>query len=119
MTTTITPPAPGARGLLEWPCPAMIIECWPDSDLGGFLDLVQDEQLQLLDWIYENLCVARTWNMTRSSYALKHLYEEQTGRYLTNAQFKDAMILSEYQPKDRHELNHHYRIHPSSPEFSR
>lgn len=99
--------------------PEALIECWPNSDLGGFLDLSRDEQFQLLDWIHDRLRVGSTWNMARSSYGLKHLYEAETGRYVTNAQFKDAMVVSGYRPKDRGWLNHHYRLHPSSPVFLR
>ena len=119
MTTTTTT-ATGAkrqRAALEPSQP--IIECWPDSDIGGFLDLPLEQHLHLLDWIYERLRVGRSWCMRRSSYNLKHLYEDETRRYVTNAQFKDAMILSGYRPKDRSEFNHHYRIHPSSPAFMR
>lgn len=96
-----------------------LIECWPDSDIGGFLDLTQNEQLQLLDWIYDRLRVGHTWHTARSSYSLKHLYEEETGHYVTNAQYKDAMAISGYRPKDRKALNHLYRLHQYSPAFLR
>ena len=32
---------------------------------------------------------------------------------------RDAMAVSGYRPKARGELNHHYRLHPSSPAFLR
>lgn len=115
--TTHTPSTQTAHETLE--SPRALIECWSDSDIGGFLDLTRDEQFQLLDWIHDRLRVSHSWDMTCSSYGLKHLYEAETGRYVTNAQFKDAMAVSGYLPKDRGALNHNYRLHPSSPAFLR
>ncbi len=61
-------------------------------------------------WIRENIRKGRTVYKGRTSYGLKHVLERDTGIYLTNNEFKDAMLLTGYFPVDAAELNWRYRI---------
>lgn len=112
---TSLPPLPG---LNQHPAP--IIGGWQDSEhLGGFLDLTTDTQRELITWIRNQLWLGSQWDTTtRSSYALKHVFERHSGTYVTNPAFKDAMILCGFTPQNPGELNHRYCIHPLSPAFT-
>jgi len=61
------------------------------------------------EWIKKNIRPARTIYCV-TSYGLKHSVEGATNIYLTNNQFKDAMLLAGYKPVDPDELNWRYRI---------
>ncbi|QVI98758.1 hypothetical protein KFR76_00630 [Corynebacterium diphtheriae] len=111
-----TMPRVGGRHKLPIP----IIGNWIDStstdgDPSAFLQLDSVDQQVLLDWIGENLWVGEKWNMEHTSYGLKHIFARHTGIYVTNAAFKDAMVLAGFTARWAGQLNHHYRIHPLSP----
>ncbi|MBO4847089.1 MAG: hypothetical protein J5525_12465 [Lachnospiraceae bacterium] len=65
--------------------------------------------MQVGEWIRKNIRPSDTVESS-SSYSIKHTLEHDTGIYLTNNQFKDAMWLAGYKPEDENELNWHYRI---------
>jgi len=90
---------------------------WQDENRRGFSHLTEEEQNELLEWI--RLCIRprKTPLLTRSSYGIKHIYQHDTSNYVTNAQFKDAMIISGYEPVDRSQLNHCYCLSKKSPSF--
>ncbi len=62
------------------------------------------------EWIRNNIRPAKAILSGRTSYGLKHVLHSDTGLYLTNNQFKDAMLLAGYKPVNPDELNWHYRI---------
>lgn len=62
------------------------------------------------EWIQKNVRKSNKILHGQTSYGLKHLLEKDTGVYLTNNQFKDAMLLAGYCPVDEHALNWNYRI---------
>lgn len=68
-------------------------------------------------WIKENIRPRKTPNRGSTSYWLKHVLERDTGLYLTNNEFKDAMLLSGYEPVNPNALNWCYRISEKSPAF--
>jgi hypothetical protein len=78
-----------------------------------FQDLKEREKQFLLQWIsltikpYEKVSPL-------SSYALKHRFEH-VGFYVTNGQFKGAMIAAGYAPVDAAILNSSYLIAPVVP----
>lgn len=84
-----------------------------------FTDLSDEEQKIVCTWIQEELCPRKTPLMGRTSYGLKHVLQGQTGIYLTNNQFKDAMLLCGYQPVDSCHLNWNYCLSKRSPAFKR
>ncbi len=75
-----------------------------------FLELTESEREPLLDWIKRSIIPRKTICRHHSSYGLKHVYESDTGNYVTNGQFKGAMITEGYEPHDASALNPHYAI---------
>ena len=72
--------------------------------------LSYEEQMALQDWIDANMRPAKTPDPNRTSYGLKHRFEESAGGcYITNGQFKGGMLASGYEPADRDELNWRFR----------
>ena len=90
---------------------------WEDSELISELSLEQQETV--LNWIKNGIIARKTENRHHSSYGLKHYLQNETGIYVTNNQFKDAMMICGYYPKDPNELNWHYGISKKSPIFLR
>lgn len=83
-------------------------------------DLAPEDQKTVLKWIAENLLqTEKTPNRHHSSYGLKHYLTRDTGIYLTNNQFKDAMLLSGFAPVKVNELNWHFYLSRKSPAFQR
>lgn len=73
---------------------------------------LSDEQKQiLLSWIPSNLGRAERIYKKASSYYLKELFEKSPqGFYISNGQFKGAMVAAEYQVLDKKALNWHFNI---------
>ena len=90
----------------------------------GFVDdalidqLSKRDQIIALRWIDNYLCGGGRTSL-RNSYGLKHILERDTGLYLTNNQFKDAMLRSGYAPTiiSANELNWEFVIDNDSPAF--
>lgn len=80
-------------------------------------DLNEKDQAIVKEWICENIEPRKTFNELRTSYGIKHILQYDTGIYLTNNQFKDAMLQLGYYPKDERELNWIYRISKKSKAF--
>lgn len=91
---------------------------YTDGDTELYTDLAPEEQRVVLDWIRRNLKPRKTALMTRSSYGLKHLLEHDTKIYMTNNQFKDAMLACGFYPVDERQLNWNYCISKRSPAFT-
>jgi hypothetical protein len=66
--------------------------------------LSEEEQEDLMEWIDDRMEPTKQYRH-ETSYGLKHVYEEERGKYITNGQFKGAMLKCSYEPKDRDELN--------------
>ena len=76
----------------------------------GYDILSHEEQTALRDWIAANMRQARTPDPHWTSYGLKHRFEESEGGfYITNGQYKAAMLMAGYEPVDRTELNWRFR----------
>lgn len=88
---------------------------WVDKEL--ITDLPEEKKNACITWIKMNIYPRATKNPSITSYGLKHCLERDTGIYLTNNQFKDAMLECGYEPCDPNELNWHYRISNKSPAF--
>lgn len=58
-----------------------------------FEQLHKEEQERILNWIKENFIPKKTINYNYNSYGLKHLIQHDKGIYMTNEQFKKAMLL--------------------------
>lgn len=95
----------------------------PYSDENGSIDdaLITDhckEEIEMVsEWIRSNIIRTKTPNYDKTSYSLKHIFEKDTGLYLTNNEFKDAMMLCDYNPVNPNSLNWNYCISKKSPAF--
>lgn len=95
----------------------------PYSNENGYIDdaLItnrpQNEYDIVCNWIYDNIFPRKTPLYSKTSYGLKHLLQHDTGIYLTNNEFKDAMLLCGYKPVNPNELNWCYCISKRSPCF--
>lgn len=89
----------------------------------AFDDLPIEKQQRLLSWINESLDPIKTFNTRHTSYGLKHVYESQTrdgeDNYVTNGEFKGAMLKSGFRVKDETALNWVFNISEKSPAFKK
>ena len=81
---------------------------WEDKGLLSDKDPAVQETV--LSWIKEHIRERRTVYRSRTSYGLKHDLQRDTNIYLTNNEFKDAMMQCGYLPVNPDELNWYYRI---------
>ena len=90
-----------------------------EVDLPEHYDKLTSEQKAILcGWIDCNLLPRRTVNRNYSSYGLKHLFEESAlGFYITNGQFKGAMLECGFDPYDEDDKNWCFGISEKSPAF--
>jgi hypothetical protein len=75
--------------------------------------LSQAEQEALQYWIEHAIQPATKADEHQSSYGLKHEYERETKCYVSNAQFKGAMLVAGYLPSRKGEQNWHFMILPT------
>ncbi len=81
-------------------------------------DVPEDVQQVVLMWIADNIRPIKSGNYNHSSYGMKHILQHDTMIYLTNNQFKDAMMQCGYNPVDENRLNWNYRVSEKSPAFT-
>lgn len=81
---------------------------WEDNGL--ITDCSDDVKNAVDEWIRQNVRAAGKILPGRTSYGMKHLLEHDTGIYLTNNEFKDAMMLAGHPPVNAGEMNWRYRI---------
>ena len=66
--------------------------------------LPEEQEAATQEWIARELRPSPTLG-PKCSYGLKHVYQRLTGCYLTNGEFKGAMLVAGYWPIDRTELS--------------
>lgn len=88
------------------------------KDAGLITDHSQEEMDLVRNWIDVNIYPRKTRLPEHTSYGIKHILESDTGLYLTNNEFKDAMLLCGYTPVNPDELNWYYCISKRSPAFN-
>ena len=75
----------------------------------------EEEIEEICKWIKSTLIPGKLFNFNYSSYSLKRILECDTGIYLTNNEFKDAMQKCGFKPDNPNDLNWCYRISNNSP----
>ncbi|MDD4003538.1 MAG: hypothetical protein PHE12_05000 [Clostridia bacterium] len=90
---------------------------YTENDDNYITDLSVSDMETVLNWIKENIYPRKTPLYGCSSYSLKHIMTKATGIYVTNNQFKDAMLRCNFIPINGKELNWHYGISKKSPCF--
>ncbi len=91
---------------------------WTKGDEDLVTDLPEKECNAVLDWIRNNISPRKTPLLTRTSYGIKHIMQYHIGIYVTNNQFKDAMLMCGFYPVDASKLNWSYCISKKSPAFN-
>ena len=84
-----------------------------------FNELEREEQEKALKWIKANIEPRQTPLEGHTSYGMKHVLEHRTNIYMTNNQFKEAMLRCGFYPVKVDELNWHFCISKVSPIFVR
>lgn len=74
------------------------------------------EKEALQYWIEHAIHTALKVDDEYSSYGLKYEYERETKLYVSNAQFKGAMLVAGYLPVKKGEQNWHFTIQPAHGE---
>ena len=87
------------------------------EDAALITDKPEEIQEIVFAWIHENLMPRKTILHGRTSYGIKHILEHDTKIYLTNNEFKDAMLQCGYEPVDPNMLNWVYCLSKRSPAF--
>ena len=82
-----------------------------------FRDLTVSEQEKALAWIRDNVYPRITPLLCHTSYGMKHVLERRTNIYMTNNQFKEAMLLCDFYPVEVDILNWNYCVSQKSPIF--
>lgn len=80
-----------------------------DIDNKLLTDVSYEDVMQINKWIKDNIRTSNSIN-ERNSYSLKHVLEKDTRIYLTNNQFKDAMLLAGFNPVKEDEINWRFRV---------
>lgn len=87
-----------------------------------FEKLNQVKQNALLEFCH-SINKIKTFNTRHSSYGLKHVFERKyremlsgafEGSYITNGQFKGAMLKAGFKVKDKSRLNWHFNVSEKS-----
>lgn len=78
--------------------------------------LSPQEKDAILYWIEHAIQPATKSDEDHSSYGLKFEYERETQLYVSNAQFKGAMLVAGYLPNKPSEQNWHFMIQPAHKE---
>lgn len=80
-----------------------------------FDKMPKNKQSKLLDWIKNNLIPIKTINWKVSSYRLKHIFEKSEGGfYVTNGEFKGAMLKSGFKINNPDNTNWYFNISQKS-----
>ena len=71
-----------------------------------------------VEWIKQNFIpTTKKWKNLYNSYGLKHKFENATGIYITNGEFKYAMSVAGIEPEKKEYPNWEYRLDRHSPGF--
>ncbi|MGZ1600115.1 hypothetical protein ACXQA1_07075 [Staphylococcus argenteus] len=83
-----------------------------------FDELNEDKKCALMEFC-NSLDKIKSFNTRHSSYGLKHVFEAEyreelentfEGSYITNGQFKGAMLKAGFDVKDKTQLNWHFNL---------
>jgi hypothetical protein len=102
---------------------------WCDLDTGAdvrlmavnqpsaYLELPGKQRAAIQEWVAQELVTAPLAG-PRCSYGLKHVFHRLPGGfYVTNGQFKGAMLAAGHEPIDRYELNWRFSYLLADPQL--
>lgn len=79
--------------------------------------LSKDDILKAVNWCRENFKQTKGFDNDHTSYGLKHILEDKLHLYMTNGQFKAAMLLAGFEEENKEDLNWHFNISKNSKAF--
>ena len=82
---------------------------WTDGDLHRLKELPQETQSVILAWIKTGFTLCEN-GLVCSSYLLKHRLHAETGIYVSDNQFKDAMLICGITPKNTSDFHWEYSL---------
>lgn len=85
------------------------------GDENHLSDLPIEIQDLVLDWVFWNFFPAQKLYLHQNSISLKQVLQKRTQIYLLNNQFKEAMLMNGFWPRDLKEVNWCFHIQASSP----
>lgn len=88
-----------------------------DDRPASFVDLDPDEKNLATLWCSKHFEQSNEFNQQQSSNILKSLIEENTSLYLSNGQFKGAMLLAGFKVEDIESLNWSFNVSEESSIF--
>lgn len=77
---------------------------------GDFLNIPADKQSRITEWINSNFVAIKNENYRHSSYGLKGLFEKDGGFYVTNGQFKGAMVACGFVAYNKTDINWRFNL---------
>lgn len=80
-----------------------------------YIKLEKDVLINVINWCKDNFIKGTSVYKDYSSYYYKHVFEKDLGIYLTNGQFKAAMLLAGFECDDVEKLNWNFKILKTSP----
>lgn len=95
----------------------MIFRVYTENDSMHLSDLSKEERRKVLTWLYYNVIPAERVLVGKTSYGMKHILQERTNIYLSNNQFKEAMVRLGHFPYEVDTLNWRFFIRKTSPMF--
>jgi hypothetical protein len=79
-------------------------------------ELTDNEKKALDNWIMLNILPQKPPDKNYTSYALNFFFEQTPdGFFITNKQFKEAMVRCNFLPVNKNKLNWEFRISLKSP----
>ncbi|HFU7087177.1 TPA: hypothetical protein ACGN8S_002212 [Bacillus cereus] len=83
-------------------------------------NLSEEQQETLQNWIFNNFDMIHSYNLDNSSYGMKKLFENSPqGFYITNGQFKGAMLKRGYKATNRNDINWYFNVSKRSVQRTR
>lgn len=93
---------------------------YDDWKFKRFSDMDDKVKCMVIGWIDRNLNRRKTVNRNKTVYYVKHVLQSQTGIYLTESQFAEALLMCGFQLIRSPRLKHTIQINVSdkSPAFN-
>jgi len=80
-----------------------------------FMNLDDEIKQRVISWCKKYCIISEGFYTDISSYGLKHNLEEDIGIYLTNGQFKGAMLLADFKSQKADNFNWYFNLSSKSP----
>lgn len=80
------------------------------NDPKAYDELPDELKIKLTEWIKMVYTPAATILAFNDSYTMKHRFEWFAGTYVTNGEFKGAMLAAGFMPENEHLTNWEFRV---------